>query len=148
MTGSNRLTALDTSILVAALLPWHEHHALAQGAIRKARQAGALLLPSRTLVETFSVLTRLPTPHRLAPEDALSLLELNFRSARVESLDADATWPFLSSLPSSGVAGGAVFDAEIVNVAARAGAGAIVTLDRRGFGRSAPPELEIIVPTT
>ena len=147
MSDAPRLTALDSSILVAALLPWHEHHAVAQRAIRQARQEGALLVASRTLVETYSVLTRLPAPHRQAPDDAMNLLELNFRSVRVESLEADSTWSFLSSLPSNGVAGGAVFDAEIATVAARAGAEAVVTLDRKGFGRGAPPDLEIVVPT-
>lgn len=146
MSEAPKLTALDSSILVAALLPWHEHHAVAQGAIRRARREGEVLLASRTLVETYSVLTRLPAPHRLAPDHALSLLELNFRASRIESLEADATWAFLSSLPSNGVAGGAVFDAEIAAVAARAGAEAMVTLDRKGFGRGAPPGLEIVVP--
>jgi len=140
------LTALDSSILIAALLPWHEHHEVAQRAINRAREGGSLLLASRTLVEAYSVLTRLPAPHRLAPDDALSLLELNFRSARVESLGADATWPFLASLPARGVAGGAVFDAEIVAVVHQAGAETMVTLDRKGFGRSAPPGLEVSVP--
>lgn len=140
-------TLLDSSVLVAAMLPWHEHHTLAQEAILAARRRGEVVLASRTLVETYSVLTRLPAPHRLSPQDAARLLEINFRAtSRVEQLAGEECWRFLIGLPETRIAGGAAYDAEIVAVGRKVKARAIVTLDRRGFERSAPPELQIVIP--
>jgi predicted nucleic acid-binding protein len=49
----------DTSVFVAAFASWHEKHALALAAV----QAVDVVI-AHCLVETYSVLTRLPTPHR------------------------------------------------------------------------------------
>ena len=46
----------DTSVLVAGFASWHESHAAAREALRCAR------VVAHSLVETYSVLTRLPPP--------------------------------------------------------------------------------------
>jgi hypothetical protein len=47
---------------VAAFASWHEHHAIA----RKAMTGGPRLV-AHAAVESYSVLTRLPPPHRAQP---------------------------------------------------------------------------------
>ena len=49
----------DTSLVVAAFASWHEKHEPARGAL----DAGPGLVDHCAL-ETFSLLTRLPPPHR------------------------------------------------------------------------------------
>ena len=50
----------DSSVVVAALTPWHEHHAVARSALAKTE-----LLISHVVAETFAVLTGFPPPHRV-----------------------------------------------------------------------------------
>ncbi len=139
--------AVDTSVLVAAFLSWHEFHEAAVEALASALAAGSLVVPAPVLVEAYSVLTQLPAPHRLAPEDALELLRKNL--ARVPQSSAPsgaALWDLLDRLAEAGVRGGAVYDAVIAASAATAGATKILTLNGRDFERLSPAGLEVVVP--
>ncbi|HMM35535.1 MAG TPA: PIN domain-containing protein [Thermoanaerobaculia bacterium] len=140
-------TSVDSSVLVAALASWHENHDEARTALEKAMgPAGELVLPADVLVETYSVLTRLPSPHRLSPVDALRLLEENLADARTVALAATETWRLLRTLAVNAVTGGAVYDARIVAAAVKGGAARILTLNGRHFSRLAPDGLEVVVP--
>lgn len=117
-------TALDASVIVAALQSWHKHHAAAQAAVDGCLSSGEpVLLPSRALLESFSVMTRLPVPHRLNADVALTLLEKTFKeSVQVVNLPAEEHWNLLRDLRDRGVSGGAVYDADIIECSHRAGA--------------------------
>ncbi len=143
------VTALDTSVIIAALLGWHEAHAPALRALIAAGEArgSRLLVPAPALVEAYAVMTRLPAPHRLAPADALALLAGSFESrAEVVHLGESETWRFLHEAAARGIAGGRAYDALILRCALKAGATRLLTLDRRDFERLEPAGLEIVVP--
>jgi predicted nucleic acid-binding protein len=96
--------AADTSVVVAALTGWHEGHDSASAAI-----AGGARLPAHCLVEAFSVLTRLPAPHRFEPRLAHDLLQATFGDALLTlAIAAHAT--LLGRLVEAGVSGGAAYD--------------------------------------
>src|SRR5438132_12231829 len=57
--------AADSSLVVAAFASWHEKHDAARRVLN-----GALRLIEHCVLETYSVLTRLPAPHR-APGDVV-----------------------------------------------------------------------------
>lgn len=64
----------DTNCMVAALCDWHVHHERAAGEIRRRLTDGeAMVIAAPTVIETYSVLTRLPPPHRLSPTEAHAL---------------------------------------------------------------------------
>ncbi len=66
----------DTSVLVAAVLQAHVHHAPARAALNRIQRGddtGHAF--AHALVETFSVLSRMPTRPKLEPEDVLDILE-------------------------------------------------------------------------
>jgi predicted nucleic acid-binding protein len=137
--------AVDTSVIVAGLLGWHRDHERALVLLESALASGRLLLPSRVLIESYSVLTRMPAPHRLSPRVAMELLSETLRdAAEVIELPASGRWPFLDDLVEDEVAGGAAYDAEIVATATRAGARRLVTLNVRDYERLAPSDLEIV----
>ena len=140
--------ALDTSVVVAALLSWHEEHDWARSTLEDLLAGEQeILLPTRVVVEAYSVMTRLPSPHRLAPRDARQLLDESFRSSsRLIGLTPEQLWQLLESLADRRVAGGAAYDAEIIECAAKGRARVVVTLNRRQFERLTPVELEILVP--
>ena len=52
----------DTSVLIAAFATWHDGHESAVCALNR-----GIHLIAHTALETYSVLTRLPPPHRVEP---------------------------------------------------------------------------------
>lgn len=147
--GEPPRTALDSTVLVAGFLPWHEDHAAARGALVEllAPAPEKCFLPVPALVESYSVLTRLPAPHRLSPAAAHELLASALRGkVALVGFSSEQAWPFLAAQREAGIAGGAVYDAIILACAVAAGAGRLVTCNRRRFERLASAEIEIHVP--
>jgi predicted nucleic acid-binding protein len=114
----------DTSVLVAAFASWHEQHDLARRAVRSG--LGAV---GHVLLETYSVLTRLPEPHRAPPDLARDFLLAAVKGDPLQ-LDVDAAKALPGRLHECGVAGGATFDGLIALTAAAHGA-TLVSLDHR-----------------
>jgi predicted nucleic acid-binding protein len=116
--------AVDTSVVVAAFASWHEGHRAATAALgRKPR------VPAHVLIETYSVLTRLPSPHKAPSPVVADFLARRFPQAPL-TLPARA-WSRLVGLASeAGIAGGAIYDALIGATAHHAGA-TLLTRDRR-----------------
>jgi predicted nucleic acid-binding protein len=116
--------AIDTSAAIPYLMRSHESHS----AVRRALSEHQLVLTGHSLAETYSVLTRLPGDARLAPPDAVKLLDANFGQAVLPAPETTVSLP--AELASRGIAGGAVYDA-LVGVAARDSSLGLVTRDRR-----------------
>ena len=127
-------TAFDSSVIVAAHLTWHERHEPAYRVLEETLAAGRPILPLHALVEAYSVLTRLPPPHRLSPADALGLISPLKGRMTIRGLGEDV-WSLLESAPSRNIAGGAVYDAMILAEAAAAGATSFRTLNTSDFER-------------
>jgi hypothetical protein len=93
----------DTSCIVPAMLPWHDHHRRAAQAINQRLDRGeTLIVAAPTLVEAYSVLTRMPPQRRLSPGTALGLLTANFLGERIETiaLTAEAYRSLLLNAPA------------------------------------------------
>jgi predicted nucleic acid-binding protein len=126
--------AVDTNVVVAAHLQWHERHREASEALEQALEAGTLSLSLHTLLEAYAVMTRLPAPHRLHPRDAYRLLYDNFyRSAETTWLDERELWRLLETLQEHDVAGGKTYDAYILACALKAKAKSLITFNKRDF---------------
>ena len=138
----------DTSCMVAALCAWHEHHAASVDEInRRLERREPLLVAAPALVEAYAVLTRLPPPHRLSPDDALGLLDTNFlQPGKMLTLGGRAYRVLLHSAPGRDIVGGLVYDAVILECAIRGTATALLTFNERDFAPLAPPGLQIVVP--
>jgi AbrB family looped-hinge helix DNA binding protein len=67
--------AVDTSVVVAGFASWHEAHRSAAALARQPR------VPAHVLVEAYSVLTRLPPPHRAPARLVATFLAERFREA-------------------------------------------------------------------
>lgn len=107
-----------------------------------------MVVAAPTLVEAYAVLTRLPAPHRLAPDVALHLVEVNFaRGVTCVALGADDYRTLLRDAPGEGVSGGRAYDAVIARCARRARVRTLLTFDAAHFGSFAGPDLAIVVPS-
>jgi predicted nucleic acid-binding protein len=118
------MIAVDTSVVVPGLSAWHEHHESCRSVLD-----GQPRIVGHALVESFSVLTRLPAPFRMPTQLASELLSTNFDQPPLV-LAAEDTARFVASLPQWRVVGGSVYDALIGATAAQAGA-VLLTLDAR-----------------
>jgi predicted nucleic acid-binding protein len=127
------MIAADSSVVIAGLLSWHEFHERALHALEKAMAARRLLIPFPVLVESYSVMTRLPSPHRLRPEIAHQLLHDSFSGARIAGLSPRKAWTFLGDCVASATAGGRVYDAVIASAAIEAHARELLTFNPRDF---------------
>ncbi len=127
--------ALDTNVVIAALLAWHEHHERAFRALNQLLgQKRRIVLPLPVLLESYSVMTRLPAQHRLDAADALALLEGSLsETCDLISLDAEEGWDLLRWLRDSSVQGGRAYDGQILACARKGGAKAILTFNGRDF---------------
>ena len=128
----------DTSCLVAAVCSWHEHHAAtAEELARRSKRREEMVMAAPALVEAYAVLTRLPPPYRLRPQDALAVLVGSWGGGGRGDDRARRPGPFLRALPGSGIAGGSSHDAHIAACARKAKAGVILTWNVRDFERVA-----------
>jgi predicted nucleic acid-binding protein len=117
---------VDTSVAVALTVADHEHHETTSAALGGRR----LGLAGHAAFETFSVLTRLPTPARRAPATVARLLAGSFPHTRF--LSAQAAASLLADLARLGIGGGAVYDA-LVGACASEGGFVLATRDRRAL---------------
>ena len=106
-----------------------------------------MVVAGATLVEAYSVLTRLPTPYRLTASDTLQLIDKNFsRGFTCVTLNADDYMRLLRAAPAGDVAGGRIYDAAIAQCARKAGARTLLTFNASHFAPFAGPDLAIVVP--
>ncbi len=119
-----KLTA-DTSVHVAAFASWHEHHDVAFAAVGRID-----LVVAHCLVETYSVLTRLPPPHRVNADVVSEYLERTFGRHAISVLPGAAQRDLVATCAGQGIAGGSIYDALIAATCTHAGA-RLLTLDGR-----------------
>ncbi len=118
-------SAADTSVIVASFASWHEHHAVAAAAIGRID-----VVVAHCLLETYSVLTRLPAPHRMTSEVVSTYLRDAFGKSAIAALSAAEQRKLVSTCAEHGLAGGAIYDGVIAMTCVRAGA-RLLTLDAR-----------------
>lgn len=118
------MIAVDTSVVVAAFASWHDGHRSAAAALARRPR-----IPAHVLIESFSVLTRLPAPHRAPPEVVAAFLDEHFPRTPL-SLPGTALRALVHAAVAARASGGAIYDALIAETVKRAGA-TLLTRDRR-----------------
>jgi len=101
---------------VAAFASWHEGHRSAAALLAREPRA-----PAHVLIEAYSVLTRLPPPHRAPGDLVATFLGERFPGAPL-ILPARAHLELVETAAATGLAGGAIYDALIAATVRHAGA--------------------------
>jgi len=137
--GDQRQWLTDTSVAVALVLEDHSAHE----STRKAVGDRKLGLAGHALFETFSVLTRLPSPARRTPGAASRLIDANFPNTKF--ISPHVASELVKRLAHLGISGGSVYDA-LVAAAAEEHKAVLATRDRRALGtyRKFGVELQIL----
>jgi predicted nucleic acid-binding protein len=118
------MRAVDSSVVIAAFATWHEHHAIA----RKAMAARPRLV-AHAAVESYSVLTRLPPPHRAQPSIVHAFLTERFTEPFL-TLSQTGYQELLATVAAGQILGGPAYDALIAFTAAEHQA-TLLSLDHR-----------------
>jgi hypothetical protein len=118
------MIAVDTSVVVAGFASWHTMHGQAAEVL-----AEGPAVPGQVLAESYSVLTRLPPPHRAPPALVGEFLAERFPQPPLV-LPARRLREFVLGFSTLGVVGGSVYDALVAGAAAHAGL-TLVTCDGR-----------------
>ncbi|AEH10259.1 MULTISPECIES: type II toxin-antitoxin system VapC family toxin [Protofrankia] len=118
------MKAVDTSVVVACFASWHEHHAIA----RKAMACRPRLV-AHAAVESYSVLTCLPPPHRAQPSIVHAFITERFTEPFL-TLSETGYQELLATVTASQILGGPAYDALIAFTAAEHRA-TLMSLDQR-----------------
>ena len=139
---------IDTNGMVAAVSEWHQDHERAAKEIHRRLDSGEdMVLAAHSLVEAYSVLTRLPPPRRLPAVSAVEVLEASFGAASVVTLEPGEYRALLRGAPGAGISGGRIYDAIIAECAFKADAAALVTFNARHFLAFARRGIQVVVPS-
>jgi predicted nucleic acid-binding protein len=116
--------AADSSLIIASFASWHEKHEQARHLLD-----GGIRAIGHCALETYSVLTRLPAPHRVSGAVVRDFLRARFGQPFLR-LGPKQHRQFVLGLPEHDVGGGAVYDA-LVGATAAAHECTLVSCDRR-----------------
>jgi predicted nucleic acid-binding protein len=114
----------DTSVVVAGFADWHPDFERAHKALLRLPA-----LVSHVAIEAYSTLTRLPVPFRVSAEVAAQYIDEGFATPRL-TLSPEEHDGLIAKLASSGVSGGAAYDALVALTSAHHRL-TLATLDRR-----------------
>ena len=134
----------DTSVLVAASVGSHPHHAQALPALRRVADGQDRgFIGVHSIAEAYAALTRLPVAPRIHPSEAGRIIRDNIlkhfdlvAAGQAEYLQA------LAAVQDKGWPGAKIYDALLLACAARSGAERIYTFNLSDFRGLAPTELQ------
>lgn len=118
------MKAVDSSVVIAAFATWHEHHSIARKVM-----AGRPRLIAHAAIESYSVLTRLPPPHRAHPSIVHAFISERFTEPFL-ALSETGYLQLLATITAGQILGGPAYDALIAFTAVEHQA-ALLSLDQR-----------------
>jgi predicted nucleic acid-binding protein len=122
----------DTTVLVAALLPDHPHHARSFPVFASATRKQAACA-AHSLAEAYSTFTRYPGKERMSAEAASLVLQGIEHRFTLVWLDGDEYCAAIRRMAQLGIVGGAVYDGLVAACALKAGADHLYTWNVRHF---------------
>ena len=118
------MTALDTSVVIAAFSPWHESHAAARRAVTP-----DAVVTAHVVAETYAVHTRMPEPFRMDAPTVAAYVARQW-GGRVLAPDAELYESLIATAAAAGVTGGGTYDA-LVGLTAHSVGHELISLDLR-----------------
>ncbi|MBW4583004.1 MAG: PIN domain-containing protein [Tildeniella nuda ZEHNDER 1965/U140] len=126
----------DTSVIIAASLPKHPSHAPCFVQLQAAKLSQIQgCLSTHSLAELYSVMTRMPSQPRMAPQAARTLVESYLQYLEAIPLETADYQAEIAQMTALNLPGGGVFDALIAQAALKVSADRILTLNPSHFTR-------------
>lgn len=136
----------DTSVLVAAFVNAHPKHANCLPWLQKVKKKEIEgIISVHSLIEIYSILTKLPLSPRINPALALNLIKENIlEDFELVTYGKKDYINLLDELSRGNIVGGASYDGLILNAAKKVTADKILTLNVNDFIRVCPQLVRII----
>jgi len=133
----------DTTVLVAASSQAHPHHAQAFAALRRvAAGHDKGFISVHSVAEAYASLTRLPIQPRIHPVEAARIItEALLPNFEVVPLEKGDYLTALSTVKDGGWHGAKIYDALLLQCAAKCGVDRIYTFNLTDFTALASPQL-------
>jgi predicted nucleic acid-binding protein len=135
---------LDTSVLVAASVLAHPHHARALPLMRRlVDRLDEGTICAHSIAETYATLTRLPLQPRIQPSEAHRLIADNILpNVRVIALTPAMYATAITTMIEGGYIGAKIYDALLLTCAASANVERVYTFNLGDFLTLAPLSLK------
>ena len=128
---------MDTSVLVAAFYPDHEHHERSFDLLLRHSRA-EIGCSAHTLAEVYAGLTAMPGKKRVSGDEAVLYLQsIRARLTQITLTD-DEYFQVVEEAATLGLSSGAIYDAIIGRCAVKAGAKSLYTWNIKHFVRLGP----------
>ena len=136
----------DTSVLVAAFVNAHPRHANCLPWLQKVKKKEIEgIISVHSLIEIYSILTKLPLSPRINPALALNLIKENIlEDFELVTYGKKDYINLLDDLTRGDIAGGASYDGLILSAAKKVTADKILTLNVNDFIRVCPQLVRIV----
>ena len=123
---------LDTSVLVPVFYGDHVHHQASLDVFTRYGRNDACC-GAHSLVEVYSVLTRMPGKYRISGEQGMLFVGSIRERLTVVGLTPDEYFSMLQENAALGIAGGAIYDALLAGCALKSGAEKLFTWNVRHY---------------
>ncbi|MCC6586018.1 MAG: PIN domain-containing protein [Bryobacterales bacterium] len=134
---------LDTSVLVPVALAEHPHHSASTKLLAACRPTAACCA-AHSFVETYSTLTRLPSPYRHSPEEASKFVQMIGAHLTPVALEVGEYSQAITDAARLRISGGLVYDYLIWRCAEKARATVMMTWNLKHYLPFAGPASEIV----
>ncbi|MFZ0662616.1 MAG: PIN domain-containing protein [Acidobacteriaceae bacterium] len=134
----------DTSVLIPAFQQSHVHHEASNLALARVGH-NAAVCGAHSLTEFYAVMTWLPRPYRLEPDQALLCIEQIAQHVQVIALQAQEYLSEARHAAAGKVTGGRFYDALLLACARKASPDRILTWNKHRFTALAPDLADRIV---
>ncbi len=124
MSAGGGAATPDSSAVIAGFASWHHQHA---AALRVLRGIGDLV--AHVELESYSVLTRVPEPFQITPDEMADYLCKRYPGRRMVLPEPERR-ALITRLANLSIAGGAVYDGIVAATAAHHGY-RLISCDRR-----------------
>lgn len=137
----------DTSVLVAASVADHPHHARALPALQRvAMGQDKGFIGAHSIAESYAALTRVPVVPRIHPSEACRIIRDNIlKTCSVVAADVAQYQEALIAVTDRGLPGAKIYDALLLACAARSGAERIYTFNLVDFRELARPDVLALI---
>jgi predicted nucleic acid-binding protein len=126
----------DTNILVSAMIESHPHHSISLPWIQQVRNQSILgYISTHSIAELYAVLTRLPLPQPLNPQQIHDAIVNNLKTFHPVNLDNADYLEILKNVAQLNITGGGIYDAIIAQAALKADVDNLITLNPKHFTR-------------
>jgi predicted nucleic acid-binding protein len=126
----------DTSVLIAALLVEHSSHDFAFPKLELARRGEVKgYISTHSLAESYAVITRLPQPLRVLPDEAEAAIADLLQYLEPVPLLAEDYQNAIGLMRALKLVGGGIFDVLIAQAALKVEVDCLLTLNPKDFTR-------------